>query len=140
MAEQVIDASVAIKWYVPEPGSAQAAPILTSGVRLLAPDLIVAEIGNVLWRKIVRGELTPREAEQIADAFVSACPLEIVPSGGLVRSALSIAEQYGRSVYDSLYVALAVRENCQVVTADERLANALAATPLGRHVATISSL
>ena len=84
--------------------------------------------------------MTPQEADQIADAFVSACPMEIVPSHGLVRSALNAATQYGRSVYDSLYVALAIQESCQVVTADEHLANALASTPLGRHVVALSSI
>jgi len=136
----IVDASVAIKWYVPEPDSARAVPILSSGVRLLAPDLIIAEIGNIVWRKVVRQELTRADAERIVTAFVLACPVEIVPAAALIVSAVEIAMQHGRSVYDSLYVALATREGCEMVTADERLVNALAGTPLGQHVVLLTAV
>ena len=46
----VVDASIAVKWYVPEANSTQAAAILESGAELLAPDLLVAEVGKVLWK------------------------------------------------------------------------------------------
>ena len=56
----VIDASVAVKWVVPEPGSGHAEILIDHG--LVAPDLIYAECANVFWKKVRRGELTENEA------------------------------------------------------------------------------
>jgi predicted nucleic acid-binding protein len=54
MSKLVVDSSVVIKWFVVEPYSAEARRILTdyqNGVcTLLAPDLMNAEIGNIIWK------------------------------------------------------------------------------------------
>jgi predicted nucleic acid-binding protein len=129
----VLDASVAVKWAIPasnEPLSAEAASLLQQYVdgeiNFLVPDIFWAEIGNVFWkgRRIGRWtrELAETATEQIRDrAFVS------VSSQGLLPDALNIAFAYDRPVYDCLYVALAIQFKTEMITADERLANALAA-------------
>lgn len=126
----VVDASVAAKWYVPEPGSGPASVILESRAKLLAPDLLVAELGNILWKKIRRGELSAIEAKEILDAFVTACPVTLYSGSPLLQSALDIAIGFERTVYDALYLAIAVAEDCRLVTADERLVRALEGTAL----------
>lgn len=126
----VVDASVVAKWYVPEPGSAQAATILESGSKLLAPDLLVAELGNIMWKKVRRGELSPTEAQEILDAFVTFCPVTLYAGSLLLQSALDIAVRFERTVYDALYLAVAVAEDCCLVTADARLIHALKGTAL----------
>ena len=123
----VVDASVAIKWFLPEPDAEPAVALLRAGHRLIAPDLLWIEVASVLWKVARRGSLTAEEAERmISDA--AAFPVEIIDSGMLLTEALRIATATDRTVYDSLYVALAVRQDAVMVTADERLVNALANT------------
>jgi predicted nucleic acid-binding protein len=50
-----------------------------------------------------------------------------ISSASLLSEALPIAFNFERSVYECLYVALAVQSETHLITADERLANALAA-------------
>jgi predicted nucleic acid-binding protein len=132
--ELVVDASVAVKWYLPEQGSREANVILRSSDRLLAPDLLVTELGNVLWKKVRRGELLPADAAQIAQAFVVRCPVDLRPSSVLLPAALDVATRFDRTLYDALYLALAVAETCPLVTADDCLYNALLGTPLAPYV------
>ncbi len=128
----VVDSSVAVKWYIPENGSDRAASLLRADLRLIAPDLLIPEVGNVLWKR--RRDLPAAEIAAIADALGSACPVSLYPSRALLQGALLVALACERSVYDSLYLALAVSEDCPLVTADERLSNALQDTDLREYV------
>jgi len=128
----VVDASVAAKWLLPAAGEefvTQANQVLSLHVRrelqLLAPDLIWAELGNILWKAARRNRTTRSHAEDSLEQFRD-LDLEIIPAEGLLVSALQIASTYDRSFYDSLYVALALQAKAELITADERLANALA--------------
>jgi predicted nucleic acid-binding protein len=138
-AKLVVDASVAVKWYVPEIGSTQASMLLQSAARLVAPDLLIAEFGNILWKKVRRDELTAEEAHDIVDAFVTVPPVVIRPSTSLLRGALEIANGLQRPVYDALYLALAVAENCTLVTADDALVRAIRRTVLQRFIQSLGS-
>jgi predicted nucleic acid-binding protein len=134
----VVDASVALKWFVPEVSSAEAARLLDGSFELWAPDLLFPEFGNILWKKIARGEIGRNEARDVA-AALRRVPLGVCPSSGLLDAALEIAIAYQRTVYDALYIALAVARGCALVTADARLARALSQGPLARQVRALSN-
>ena len=139
MSAVVVDSSVAVKWFVPEVLSEQAAHLLDGSFELLTPDLLFPEFGNILWKKITRGEIQPREARDVL-AALGRVPLVVVSSSGLIEAALEIAIAHQRTVYDGLYVAVAVAHDCALVTADDRLARTLAKGPLARHVRGLSGL
>src|SRR5579871_1451080 len=133
MSRYVVDASVAVKWYLPEIHDAAAQRLLTGSKELLVPDLIFAEVGNILWKRVRSEQMLEAEAQVVLQSL-GALPLTVSPSWPLVLPALTIAYQTQRTVYDSLYLALAVREVAVMVTADERFYNALKATPLSPSV------
>ena len=133
MKQLVVDASVAVKWFIPEQGSIEAIKLLTGRHLLFAPDIIRPEVGNILWKLYTRRLLTGDEAIQIIEDFLS-LPIEICASDPLMTSAFEIAASAGRTVYDSLYLALAIERNAVVITADRRLSNALKNTDLARFV------
>lgn len=135
----VVDTSVAAKWYLPEPGSPAAVDLLEGGYALLAPDLIVPELGNVLWKKVQWGEITAADAHRVAGAWVEACPVRILASAPYLSAALEIALRHGRTVYDALYLALAVERAGRYVSADDRLVHALAGTELASVVWQLGS-
>jgi len=128
----VVGSSVVVKWYIPENGSDRATALLRAGFRLLAPDLLIPEVGNVLWKR--RRDVPAVESEAIATALASACPVSLHPSSAILQGALDLALAHERSVYDSLFVALAVSQDCRLVTADERLANAMRDTELRAYI------
>lgn len=123
----VVDASVALKWYFRERSAEAATRVLTEGnegVReLLAPDWIVAELANVLRKKVRRDECSGAEAQAILDAFESDAP-ELVESVPLVPRALELALRLDETLYDCLYLAAAIEGEAALVTADARLARA----------------
>jgi predicted nucleic acid-binding protein len=132
----VLDASALAAAFFHEPGAEQVRGLLTSGRTLHAPDLIYAELANVIWKRAGRGEISGDEAgELLADLL--RLPLEATPSAELTESALQIALATGRTVYDCLYVALAVWLGGVLYTADKRLVNALADSPLAKHLEMI---
>lgn len=133
MKKAVVDASVAVKLFVPEIHSAAAARALDPEIVLYAPDLIAPEFGNMLWKKVRRGEIGRDEAADILRAFAN-LPVEIRPSSLLLPWAFEVAVELDRTVYDSLYLALAVAEECALVTADAKFHAAIAASPLAAHV------
>jgi predicted nucleic acid-binding protein len=129
----VLDASVAVKWAFPSSGE----PLIGQSLLLLkryaagefefvVPDVFWAEVGNVLWKGTRQRRWQRDEAETVM-AEMKARDFPTVSSLALLPEALKIAFGYDRSLYDCLYVALAVQSKCEMITADERLANALAA-------------
>jgi predicted nucleic acid-binding protein len=129
----VVDASVGAKWLVlfaQEEFADRAKTLLdrrTAGeIIVLVPDLFWLEISSALCKAMRRNKCTSTEANQ-ALSEMRQLPLQTVSSTKLVNSAQQIAIQYGRSIYDSVYVALAREARSEVVTADEKLANAVAA-------------
>jgi predicted nucleic acid-binding protein len=126
MSILVVDASVALKWVVEEDGSEAA--VALAAQPLAAPTLLLVECANVLWVKLRRGELTPSETVERWQALREA-PVELVPAAGLLDHALDLAIQLAQTVYDCLYLALAIRLDGQLVTADRRLADATRRDP-----------
>jgi predicted nucleic acid-binding protein len=135
----VVDASVAVKWYLPEAQAEEARRLLQGSWTLLVPDLLFTEVTNVLWKKARFGELTAEDA-QAAVSALDIISLRVYPTSSLMRAALDIGIRTGRTVYDSVYLALAIRENVSMVTADERFFNAIKATPLSSHITWVEDL
>ncbi len=133
----VVDASVACKWFVEEAGSPQAVILLEREEGLIAPEIVVAEVANALWRKLRSGEMTSDQAE----AAVGELPGffdDLVPGLRLAARALAIAADLDHPVYDCLYLALAELREASLVTADQRLLARLSGAPwasraLGLH-------
>lgn len=128
MSVFVIDASVVVKWFVPEIHSDAARRLLALPHEYVAPDLLFAETANTIWKKIRRKELTAEEGQQLV-ADIGRIAVETVSCRALAEDAHALAKATGRTVYDSMYVALAVRLNTRSITADDRLEGALRNVP-----------
>jgi predicted nucleic acid-binding protein len=115
MTEIVIDASVVIKWVVEEEGTTDALALRLT--KMVAPDLLVAECANILWKKVVRQELEPREAE-IAAGLLARADVELVGMRSLMEAAMQYAIRLSHPAYDCIYMALAMERGCTFVTAD----------------------
>jgi predicted nucleic acid-binding protein len=130
---RVVDASVASKWFFPEPGSAEAEALLTGTDPLLAPDLIVAEVCNVAWKRLRADEITLTHAIR-AMAQIARMVDVLSPLADLAPRAIEIARALDHPAYDCFYLALAEREHTDLVTADDVLVRRVARTPWARHV------
>ena len=133
MTAYVLDASVAAKWFLPPAQETLAADALRllhgyaeGRLRLVVPDLFWPEFGNILWKAVRQRRISPVSAEEAIEALAER-RIPTVPSSSLLKDAFTIAAVFDRTVYDAIYVALAVASGAPLVTADERLANALAA-------------
>ncbi len=136
----VIDASVAVKWFLKhEIYALKANRLLESEQMLLVPDLIFPEIGSIVWKRVRKGEFPQEEAINIVSA-IKLLGLQVHPSEALIVSAVKIACETGRTAYDSIYVALALQNDTVVVTADEKLRNGLQNTPYERHLLWIDDI
>jgi predicted nucleic acid-binding protein len=124
----VVDTSVVMKWVVEEVDSARAQRLI--GLPLAAPDLIRAELGNALWKRVVlRKELIPQQAQRgLARASAA---LNLVPSAPLADRALALAIELAHPVYDCFFLALAEELDVRLVTADERFLQRLRRNPEG---------
>jgi predicted nucleic acid-binding protein len=125
----VVDASVAVKWLVAEEGTTAARSLFDRPDPLIAPDWLVMEAASTFWKKVQRSELLVVHAErhlrELPEYFS-----RLYPSAPLVADAFKWAERLRHSPYDCLYLALAKREGCKVVTADARFAARMAAAGL----------
>lgn len=139
MTSWVVDASVAVKWYVPETHSDAALRLLDREDALHVPDLFFVEFGNILWKKARLGELETVDVRKIVHALRTV-PLEVHSSDDLLDAALVLALARDRAVYHALYIALAVALDCPLVTADARLIRALERTPLRGHMLYVEDL
>ena len=118
----IVDASVAAKWILPGPPE----PLQREAVHLVVPDFFWVEITNILWKAVRVGRCT-REIAESALAVLRMNSIPTLPALPLLESALGTAIVHGRTVHDSIYVALAVEMDAHLVTADEKLVNALGA-------------
>jgi len=138
MKTYVVDVCVAVKWFVPEKYS-QAATLLNGSYSLLAPDYLLLEAGNIFWKKIRFQEISLEEGQQALTAIQNA-PIQLIDSKLLLQNAFDLANQAGRSIYDCFYLALALQENCQMVTSDEKFFNALQNTTWATSLTWIENL
>jgi predicted nucleic acid-binding protein len=137
VATLIFDASVIVKLFVDEVGSAEARVLAASVPERLIPAHALAEVGDVLARKVRDGTVTVDQLDGIARTLAQG--YASVPVENLLDRAISISLETGASVYDCLYVALAAAENCPLVTADRRLVEKLSNTPYAGLLSLLDS-
>ena len=120
----VLDASVLVG-LITEERFSTAAREAVARERLIAPDLVLGEAANALWRKVRLG-MMPADLARRAAAGVPHLFAELVPPGALLPMALDLALRRDHPVYDCFYVALAMRGGMPLLTADRRLAERFA--------------
>lgn len=138
MSRFVVDASVLAKLFFPEDHSEKTERLLKNATELSAPDLLWAEVASIAWKRVGRGAMDATEAATVLEEMLR-FPVHTVPCGTLSTKALSLAITTGRTVYDCLYLALAVENQCTLITADEKFVNSLRGTPFARIVRWIGA-
>ena len=118
MSVFVVDASIAVKWVIEEPGTAAA--LLLRRHRLLAPDLLIAECANVLWKKVRRREIS-EDIARVAAGILARSDIEFEPMANLMEQATGFSMLLVHAAYDCFYLALADAYGCDFVTADAAL-------------------
>lgn len=114
----VVDAGVAVSWYVSGPGTEKAHALFETNELLIAPDLVMAEIGNSAWKLSRAGRISGDTASTIVYHAESAFS-NLVSSAELIDRAFAIGRQLDHPIYDCLYLALAEREEARMVTTDK---------------------
>lgn len=128
----VVDCSVAFKWEINEPDAARARRLRDDGragvIELLAPDIFPIEVANALYTAELKGQIAPGQFyNRLVDVLLHG-PALYQSTALLPRAAVIIRRATTRiGIYDCLYVALAEREGCELVTADSKLLRALGA-------------
>ena len=136
---RVVDASVACKWYLDELDSEKARKLVeTADGSMIAPDLILAEVGNVLWKRRLRNEITQAQAEEAVWHLPGV--LLLVPSKELLARALEIAVVLQHPIYDCFYVAAAERWSAPLITDDQRFFAALSGGKIKVDARQLSAL
>src|SRR4051812_2428585 len=133
MTLYVVDSSVVIKWFIPETLSAEASQLQTCGIALHAPDFLDVELAAIAWKKMRRDGLPRADADFIVSQLSTLAVIRH-PTASLVAAAFDLADRTDRTVYDCLYLALAVQLGGVTVTADDKLVNALATTPWAARI------
>lgn len=135
----VVDASVVFKWFVPEEGHEAALALLDQSRRLIAPELMLAEVANIAWKARRRGDITAAQALNLL-ARIEEPFDEIVSMRPLFGLAHELGAAFDRPVYDFVYVALAEDRDTVMVTADVKLRRLLAGTSWARRVVPLQEL
>ncbi len=131
----VLDASVAAMWFVPEEHSHSAALLLAPDYDLVAPDILRMEVASALLKALRRKEMAAADAVEALDTL-SAAAIRMFPAADHVDTAFQLARRHGGSLYDAIYVALALHLHAPLVTHDAQLATVAKAS--GVRIALIS--
>jgi predicted nucleic acid-binding protein len=133
----VVDASVAIKWFVPEPLSDEADRLLGGGDALFAPDLLLLEFGNTIWKKVRLGGLARGDGDAALAALRNG-PVGLVATTPLVERALHLAHKIEHSLHDCVYLAAAKAVVATVATADRRFFDRCSQSSVRSRIAWIA--
>jgi predicted nucleic acid-binding protein len=131
VSDLVIDASVAVKWVVEEEGTKEALALRDRA--LAAPDLLIAECADILWKKVRRNELSEQEAV-FAAGLLARADIELMATRPYLEVAVRIAVALDHPAYDCIYIALAEAEELRFVTADVSLLRKVRQLASARYV------
>lgn len=137
----VLDASVIVRLYLPEPDAHRADTLIGSGQRLLAPSIIQMEVTSAIVRAVRHGRITPDNADELTESWIAALEegaLDLLDATDDLRRGMQIALQLKHRLPDCLYLALAERLDVPLVTAD--MAFHAKAAVLFPRVAPLSSI
>lgn len=123
----LIDASVAFKWFIPEEGAAEAQRLILQDDGVVAPQLILAEVGNALWKARRRGALSADDYKTATDDLRRSFA-ELLRLDELVNRAAEIARVLDHPIYDCFYLATAEQRGQRLITADRRLLRTVVGT------------
>ncbi len=136
----IVDASVGIKWFVPEVHATEARQWRNGPDELHIPAFFFdLEITAILWKKIQRAEITRADADLIL-AQLASLPLQRHPEAPFLALTFDLANRTQRTVYDCLYLAMAVQLGGSMVTADQRLYNSLVGTAWGPQICWVANV
>ena len=124
---KLIDSNVAAKWFLTEQGSDRAHALAASDELLLAPDLLIAEVGNVFWKACRQGRASHHNADQ-AIRRLPAFFDELLAHAGYAERAMRISLELDHPIYDCFYLAIAEAREAKLVTADGKLLRKIAGT------------
>ena len=133
----VLDCSVAAKWVLPEPGRAAALELFeryASGqVLLIAPDILLAEFASLVAKRNRRKQISAGQAHEAFSLMTKSAP-KLFDTRPRLSRALDLSLQHQLSLWDCVYLALALEHDCPVLTADLRLFRAGSGHPSVRLV------
>ncbi|MBG0795922.1 type II toxin-antitoxin system VapC family toxin [Methylocystis sp. H62] len=115
----VVDASVAVKWYVAEAWRTEARNVLASAAELIAPDIILTEVANALRRKVTEGTVTKEQALNALDDLPASFS-RIVHAEQTLRAAFDLALSLSHPFPDCVYLACAIMNGANLVTDDRK--------------------
>ncbi|HVS39327.1 MAG TPA: type II toxin-antitoxin system VapC family toxin [Gemmataceae bacterium] len=117
----VIDANVAVKWYLPEKGTEAAIELTTGGNRLVAPELIRLEVLSAITRGVRNNKATASEARAQCERWLNNLTdgaLALVPEHSLLHDAIDLSLKVKHAFLDCMYLAVARRLEAPLLTAD----------------------
>jgi predicted nucleic acid-binding protein len=115
----VIDASVAVKWYVAEARRNEARNVLATAAEMIAPDIILTEVANALRRKVTEGTVTMEQALNALDDLPGSFS-RLVHAEQTLRAAFDLALCLDHPLPDCVYLACAVLNGASLVTDDRK--------------------
>ena len=139
MSTFVVDASVGAKWWFPEVHREAALRLRSPVHDLHSPELFDLEVCSVVAKRVRRGEIDPRDGERVAD-LLERVPVRRHSNLELLRPALAIAHTTRQTLYDCLYLALAVILDVPMVTADDRFYRATRSSGPADHVMWVADV
>jgi predicted nucleic acid-binding protein len=115
----VVDASVALKWFVPEPDTGMADDLIRAEAELIAPSIIWTELANAVWKNARLGNVDSGIWDDVAAKLPGLMTIHNA-EGPLLQAAVKLAVAHEHPVYDCVYLALAIQTGARVVTVDKR--------------------
>jgi predicted nucleic acid-binding protein len=139
MKNYVVDASVAVKWFVPELGREAALRLWEPTCHLHVPEFFLLEVGNFVCKKRRRGEWNLAEGEFVMDK-IRKISLTWHQDEPLFSKAFDLAHDTYRSLYDYLYLSLAIAIDGQMVTADLKFYESLNTGPYANRLLWVEDI